>query len=226
LSFLKQVERRVRDKLKGRMARYRARPIGRDFGKIFQLYDAICSVETVPGAFVECGVGHGVSLAHMTWFNQQLGLGREIWGFDSYQGFPEGSSEDRDGFDPKAMKDYEQFTVDWVRRYVSERTRSPELAASIHYVEGFFPETFAQYDDAPVALLHVDVDLYQSYADSLDHFWPLVSPGGIAVFDEYDAHRDLEKWPGAKIAIDAFLEREKLSLERHFSGYTMVRKPL
>ena len=37
----------------------------------------------------------------------------------------------------------------------------------------------------PITLLQLDGDLYQSYMDSLTILFPLVSPGGIVVFDDF-----------------------------------------
>jgi predicted O-methyltransferase YrrM len=66
-------------------------------------------------------------------------------------------------------------------------------------VEGYFPAGFERYSGA-IALLHVDVDLYQSHRDCLERFEPLVAPGGVIAFDEYRN----PTWPGATRAIDEY----------------------
>jgi predicted O-methyltransferase YrrM len=52
-------------------------------------------------------------------------------------------------------------------------------------VQGFFPEGFERYSGKPIALLHLDVDLYRSHKDCLEWLEPLVAPGGVIAFDEY-----------------------------------------
>jgi predicted O-methyltransferase YrrM len=63
-------------------------------------------------------------------------------------------------------------------------TRS-QLRKRFTFVEGYFPDGFARYSGGPIALLHIDVDLYQSNKVCLEWFEPLVAPGGVIAFDEY-----------------------------------------
>ena len=49
-------------------------------------------------------------------------------------------------------------------------------------------------------MLHLDVDLYESYWVALRRLWPHVIPGGIVTFDEYRQ----PAWPGATLAVDEF----------------------
>ena len=67
-------------------------------------------------------------------------------------------------------------------------------------VKGYFPATFPQYSGDRIALLHLDVDLYQSYKDCLEWFEPKVAPGGVIAFDEYGRRG----WVGATRAIDEY----------------------
>ena len=68
-------------------------------------------------------------------------------------------------------------------------------------VKGFFNRSLSHYPPRPIALLHIDSDLYESYRDPLTHLYRWVAPGGIVAFDEYEQE---EKWPGARRAIDEF----------------------
>lgn len=201
-------------------------PFGRDVEKAFVLLDALRDIRDVPGDIVECGVGSGASLGTFAWFLDRMGAARQIHAFDSYEGFPEGTDKDAAGFSPAKKPIYRQFTVEFVKANVTRRCGgNPAPAERIRYVEGFFPGSFAGYAGGPVALLHVDVDLYQSYVDTLDFFVPRMAPGGIILFDEYDRGNDATKWPGAKRAVDEFLARTGLTLERHFTGFSQVRVP-
>ena len=54
-------------------------------------------------------------------------------------------------------------------------------------------------DPARIALLNLDVDLYESYCDCLRHLGPRVT--GVIVYDQYRS----PKWPGATQAVDECL---------------------
>jgi hypothetical protein len=81
-----------------------------------------------------------------------------------------------------------------------------EIARTVTLVPGLFSETLPHHKK-PIALLHVDVDLYQSYADCLVNLWPRVEAGGIVAFDEYG---EPDTWPGARRAVDEFLAEHSL----------------
>lgn len=201
-------------------------PFSRDTLKAFTLLDALRDIEPVGGAIVECGVGSGGSLSALAYLLDQMGIDRPVYAFDSFQGFPEGTPEDAAEFSPSKKRIYEQFTVNFVKGNVARRCGGDERPGSrINYVPGFFPDSFAAFEKQPVALLHVDVDLYQGYVDSLGFFVPMMPSGAMILFDEYDQGNDLVKWPGAKRAVDEFIDSTGHTLERHFTGYTQIRIP-
>ena len=73
-------------------------------------------------------------------------------------------------------------------------------------VKGYFHQTLQRYAGPQIALLHIDADLYHSYKVILETLWPQVAVGGIVAFDEY---QEPENWPGARKAVDEFLESHK-----------------
>lgn len=204
---------------------WRTEPLSRETEKALVLLDALRRIDGIPGDVVECGVGSGNSLGTLAMMLHRMGSERRIHAFDSYRGFPEGTKEDAAGFSPRKKRVYEQFTVEFVKANVALRAGDRAVAERIDYVEGFFPESFARYRGDRVALLHVDVDLYQGYVDALDFFVPKMNPGGMILFDEYDKGNDATKWPGAKKAVDEFIARTGWTLERHFTGFAQVRVP-
>ena len=68
--------------------------------------------------------------------------------------------------------------------------------------------------------MHLDVDLYNSYKNCLDFFYPLLVNGGIITFDEYDN----TKWTGAKVAIDEFLKKRQQKLLETSTGFKYLIK--
>ena len=62
--------------------------------------------------------------------------------------------------------------------------------------------------DRQFILVHMDVDLYEPYRDSIEFFFPRLVEGGAMVFDDYG----LTQFPGAKLAIDEAMDIMKPSL--------------
>ncbi|MGP1355604.1 TylF/MycF/NovP-related O-methyltransferase [Roseicyclus sp.] len=207
------------------LERWRAKPLDRSAQKALHLLDAMNETRGLSGSIVECGVGSGYSLALFAMMLDGHGDTRALWAFDSFEGFPKGSDRDAAWFSPDRMEIYKAFDVSWVRTFIAELTGNPALADRPRYVEGFFPATFERYDGGPVSLLHLDVDLYQSYVDCFDFFAPRLQPGAMILLDEYDRGNDETKWPGAKLAADEFAARHGLTIEKHFSGFVHMRIP-
>ena len=62
--------------------------------------------------------------------------------------------------------------------------------------------------------IHIDLDLYEGYRDTLEHLYKHVVPGGVVLFDEYIDAISTEKWPGPKRAIREFLGDEVDRIQR------------
>jgi len=126
----------------------------------------------IAGDVVELGVHRGESLATLA----KLAQGREVYGVDSFQGLPEPSERDSGQFKGGQFK----AGVDQVRAYLTAQG-----AGRASLVEGFFADCpkFAE----PVALVHLDCDLYQSALDGL----ALVDPvdGAVVLIDDWYCHR-------------------------------------
>jgi hypothetical protein len=54
----------------------------------------ITKTSDVPGDIVECGVGAGISMLLMAHVVHVRQLDKQLWGFDSFEGFPEPTPED------------------------------------------------------------------------------------------------------------------------------------
>ena len=66
--------------------------------------------------------------------------------------------------------------------------------------------------------MHVDVDLYEPTDEVLRYFMPRMSPGGAIVSDDYS-------WPGARLAVQEFAERNRLAFEVTAFGQAVFRVP-
>ncbi len=121
------------------------------------------------GSVVELGVFHGVSLRWLA----QWRPGGDVHGFDSFEGLPS----------------------EWARvprgRFTTAGRPPRDIEAQL-WIGAFhecLPE-FVKRQRGPIALLHVDSDLYESARCGLELLEPLLRPGSVIVFDEYFGHRN------------------------------------
>lgn len=173
---------------------------GRSFSKI----------SGMTGSIVECGVGKGRTLLYLSHLVSQENKGRKIWGFDSFEGFPEPSPEDASIRNPK--KGEWAGTSEEDMRKILQRAGLQDsfVKSSVILVKGFVEKTLSQYDGSPIALLHIDLDLYEGYRVALENLFPKVIGGGLVLFDEYHD----SNWPGATKAIDEYFKN---------SGYRILK---
>ena len=68
----------------------------------------------------------------------------------------------------------------------------------IEYYAGWIPSRFEEVSDRRFSLVHLDVDLYDPFLDSLEFFYPRLLEGSAITFEAYG----LTQFPGAKKAID------------------------
>jgi hypothetical protein len=119
------------------------------------------------GLLLEFGVANGNSI------RQLAGLfpGRRIFGFDSFQGLP----------------------VDWTSvqrrgRFSSDGRPPSDLPETVELVIGLFADVlpgFCADNPGPIALLHIDSDVYESARDVFAHLGSRLAAGSVSVFDEY-----------------------------------------
>jgi len=121
-----------------------------------------CSID---GLILEFGVASGRTVNHLA----SLRPAQQVFGFDSFKGLPEAW---RPGFGKGRFAQ-----------------RLPAVRTNVTLVEGLFEDTLADFlagqQDDPVALLHIDCDLYSSSRFVLATLAPRISRGTIIVFDEY-----------------------------------------
>jgi O-methyltransferase len=73
-------------------------------------------------------------------------------------------------------------SIEIVERLLTDRLQ----ASNYRILRGSFPEdTGEMLGDRPLALVHIDVDVYLSAKDAYNHVWDQVVPGGVVVFDDY-----------------------------------------
>jgi len=145
------------------------------------------------GDIVEVGVYQGGSAWVLGGVAREQG--RRLWLFDTFSGMPwhEG------GLDFHRKGEFGDTSLEAVRQ------RIPDA----EFVPGVFPKTLKDAQTRglrAVALAHIDCDQYRSVRACCERLGPLMLPGGVMVFDDYDT---LE---GAQRAVDeAFAGRVRIS---------------
>ena len=182
-------------------------------------------IQSLDGDIVECGVGIGQTLIGWLSLVWSYGQRRRVWGFDSFEGFPESTSEDKSYRDAqkgdfwalKGVIDGTNVTpLDIVVDSISNYGLTKEWLSSIlTLIQGWFKDSLTHYD-GQIALLHIDADLYQSYRNVLEILGPKVVPGGLILFDEYLGTMEFFNFPGAKKAVDEYFAKTP--------GYSCVQR--
>jgi len=152
------------------------------------------SLAPAEGLVLEFGVATGRTIRHIARL-----AAREVHGFDSFEGLPETW---RTGFGPGKF-----------------RQSLPAVPPNAILRKGWFSETLPPFlagNAGPVALLHVDCDLYSSTAFVLEALRGRIVKGSVIVFDEYlnypgwkqHEHRAFQEFvakTGLKFRFDSFV---------------------
>lgn len=189
--------------------------------KAFAHYEVFQKVRDLPGDIVECGVYKGASLLSFARFLETFCPGdrtRKVLGFDHFRGLADRSEKDgfdarvgntAEGWNPSAFRDTLFALVDAFNAdsFVPQRPR-------VELVDGDVRETAPAYAaDNPglrIALLHLDMDLYEPTLAALKAFWPRLLTGGVVLLDEYA----IREWPGETEAVEAFFEGAPPRIEK------------
>lgn len=168
-------------------------------------------VKDIPGAIAEAGVRGGESLATIALLNEVIAPGRKIMALDSFLGFPPDAMNDGIAM-PGTPTISAEMAIENVKTTLKLSGLNQKRIDDVVFIQGYFEDSLKNYDQGPIALLHIDVDLGKSYTEVLEALYPSVQTGGVITFDEYDAPKDLEKWPEAKPAIDDFFNDKKFEV--------------
>jgi hypothetical protein len=142
------------------------------------------------------------------------GQNRELHLFDSFEGLPEPGPEDglkaaeysghRDGGKLVPISRCEA-NVKLVETYLFGKLRLNGQKVHLHI--GWFQHTVPIQSKriGPIAVLRLDGDWYASTRVCLEHLYPLLSPGGAVILDDYYC------WEGCKKATDEYRHEQEIS---------------
>ena len=184
------------------------------------LYEVFKKVLDVKGSIVECGVNQGFGIMSWAKFSailEPVNLTRRIYGFDTFEGFPEISEQDKSATsDHVKVGDLAADTFEELSGLaeIHDSTRFLGHVPKVELVRGDAVATIPQFiEDHPhlvVSLLFLDFDLYEPTKVALENFVPRMPKGAVIAFDELDN----PLWPGETKAMLEFSETHRLRIER------------
>jgi hypothetical protein len=187
--------------------------------RFLAMYELFKLILPVKGSIVECGVFRGFSL--MSWAKlssilEPENLTRRIYGFDSFNGFPSVSSNDRSGSGIAEVGDFQTSSYDelieLLRVYDQDRFLGhiPKVQLIRGDASKTIPEFVQQNRHLLVSLLFIDLDLYEPTKAALEHILPRMPKGSIVAFDELDN----PIWPGETEALLEKMPINRLRIQR------------
>ena len=171
--------------------------------KVLSQYEIYKEILGVPGQVIECGVYKGASLMRLTQFRRFLenDEARSIIAFDAFGKFPH--SENRLSSDTSFIENFEATGGLGISKADLQTCITRRTISNVMLNEGnvfdTVPEFLERTPNTKIALLHLDLDVYDATKFCLENFFPLMSQGGVIMIDDYSSVE------GATKAVDEFL---------------------
>jgi O-methyltransferase len=145
-----------------------------DLYRVWELWSVAKQIWKVEGDVLEVGVwrgGTGAILCEAT-----RGAGRTVFLADTFTGVVKAGKNDTN----YTGGEHSDTSVEHVLSVLNSlRIENAEILA------GIFPEKNQHRVKSKIALLHVDVDVYDSAKDIVNWALPRLSKGGVIIFDDY-----------------------------------------
>jgi len=184
----------------------------RDIARFLARYQLFQLIEHIPGCIFECGVHYGggfSSWQHLSEIYEPVNFTRRIYGFDTFEGFPSVSPLDNTSeWTSHSPGDYsvmgeEGLIIDTLKSI--ENTRKIQVPERFNMIKGdiskTLPDLLESDGSISIALLYLDLDLYEPTLNTLRTCKPRLTKGSVVVFDEYAD----PNWPGeTKALTEAF----------------------
>ena len=166
----------------------------------------------IRGDFVECGVYKGgLTEAILNYLNFPS-LGKNYHLFDTFN-----------GFDTRLLHSHEEKVANhyqYKNCYDDVKKRFGSLPF-INIVRGSVPDTLQQAAISEVALLSIDLNCVEPEIAAADHFWPMLTAGGLIILDDYgfSLHR------AQKDAFDIWAAAHGVEILELPTGQGLIIKP-
>mmetsp|Transcript_2596 Transcript_2596/g.11112 ORF Transcript_2596/g.11112 Transcript_2596/m.11112 type:complete len:226 (-) Transcript_2596:811-1488(-) len=185
----------------------------RRIGKLLAHYELYKMATGIPGDVVECGVYKLASVIRFATFRSLLEnvYSRKLFAFDAFGEFPTEGLQGED--DLTFVKNFETAGGDGLdEEEVHKVLKLKQLENNTFCIKGDVMQTIPIWlqrnPQGRIALLHLDMDVYEPTKAVLDMLWERLVRGGIVVVDDYNAVG------GATRAIDEFIRDKDIKLQK------------
>lgn len=144
----------------------------------YNVYALARSTQSLKGDIAEVGVFQGSTARIIC----ELKGDRKVRLFDTFEGLPKSSDEDRGVHREKQYA----CSLESVSEYLKDFD-------NVTYHKGLFPESVSDVEDASYSFVHFDVDLYGGTLACLEYFYPKMVPGGIMLSHDYSILQGVEQ---------------------------------
>lgn len=154
----------------------------------------------IPGDVLEAGVWRGgMTIFMRAVLKARRDSSRRVWVVDSFAGLPNpDANADSFGWKGGDMA----VSLDEVK---SNFMRYGLLDDQVTFLKGFFSDSLPNAPVSALSVLRVDADLYESTLDVLNSLYPKLTPGGYAIFDDYQNLKDCRR------AVDQYRQANGIS---------------
>jgi len=183
--------------------------------QIIYHYEIYKKILSVPGNVIECGVFKGNSLVRFLTYRSLLenNFSREIYGFDIFGKFPNAKNIN----DKVFVKKWEKESNNGISQKELETNLYNKKFENFKLIGGNILKTIPKFlrdnTHIKIALLHLDMDIYEPTKYALNKFFKYMSSGGIILLDDYSTIY------GATKAVNEFLKKNKTLKIQKLSYY-------
>ena len=162
----------------------------------------------IEGAFAEVGVYKGDTSK----FIHKIAPERELYLFDTFEGFPKEDMENPNDLDER----FKDTSVEIVKKNIGDLN-------NIIIKKGYFPETTKGLENKKFAFVMLDVDKYKPTLAGLEFFYPRLNSGGYIFLHDYNSS---ESNYGVSRAFNKFIndKPEKFVEIPDANGTVVIRK--
>src|SRR5262249_51180578 len=146
------------------------------FERKYNLAELFKLVLHVDGDVAECGTYKGGSAFFMARHIIEHKLDKRLCLFDSFEGLSAPAAVDGSHWHRGALTS----SLTDVQNCLAPLGATP----FVEFFPGWIPSRFPNVSDRKFCFVHIDVDLHDPTRDSMEFFYPRLTPGGIIVLDD------------------------------------------
>lgn len=179
--------------------------------QLTNLYDIYKRIVKIKGDIIECGVFKGVSLTKIMTFRKFLdqNIDRKVYGFDVFGKFPRPHLAK----DKIFLKSWEKTAGDGIDIKELKKYLKKKKFKNFKLIKGDVTKTIPSFikknENLKIALLHLDMDVYEGTKCAFEYLAGKVVKNGIILIDDYKVVH------GATKATKEYLKKNsKLKIEK------------